>query len=317
MPPSCNTLKGSIQHMKIAHIINPVKIGPKSDLYFAQPVTFETMRRAKDFASGHVEVEQYTTQYSEDHEVLPKGFTILPDLARSVLDIKQFKHQRKLPILADILSRLYEASDADYFIYTNVDIAVMPSFYVSVAALLEKYDGLVINRRTISNFYTSLAEIPLMYTEIGEKHLGYDCFIFRRDSFTKMQLGTACIGAVQIGQLFYANIIANCRNFREMRDCHLTFHLGNDRVWYTPENEPYKIHNEREAKAALRQLREYAGPFDSSTPIGQFLRQRYLFQNSVWLKSVLDLDNSPESLRVPFSVRVNKLKHKIRMIFEK
>ena len=36
--------------LKIAHIINPAKIKKTSDLYLAQPVTFETMRIAKEFA---------------------------------------------------------------------------------------------------------------------------------------------------------------------------------------------------------------------------------------------------------------------------
>jgi hypothetical protein len=50
-----------------AHIINPVIVEPTSDLYVAQPVTFETMRIARDFATGQVAVKLLTTQYPEDH----------------------------------------------------------------------------------------------------------------------------------------------------------------------------------------------------------------------------------------------------------
>jgi hypothetical protein len=33
----------------IAHIINPVDVGVSSDLFIAQPITFETMRVAREF----------------------------------------------------------------------------------------------------------------------------------------------------------------------------------------------------------------------------------------------------------------------------
>ena len=35
---------------KIAHIINPVVVSKSSDLYKAQPITFETMKLAKNYA---------------------------------------------------------------------------------------------------------------------------------------------------------------------------------------------------------------------------------------------------------------------------
>ena len=44
--------------------------------------------------------------------------------------------RRKLPLLADIIERLYENSDAEWLIYTNVDIAVQPHFYESVASII-------------------------------------------------------------------------------------------------------------------------------------------------------------------------------------
>jgi len=111
--------------VKIAHIINPVKVEKTSDLYVAQPITFETMRRARDFAAGRVEVTLYTAQFKEDREFIPSIFNKTRDLERSVLDLGTFKIKRKLPILKDILDRLFQASDADYFIYTNTDFGLM------------------------------------------------------------------------------------------------------------------------------------------------------------------------------------------------
>jgi hypothetical protein len=283
--------------MKLAHIINPVKVGPNSDLYLAQPVTFETMRRAKSFAHNRIQVDLYTTQYPEDHEILPQDFTVLPDLERSVLDVAQFEFKRKVPILNDILQCLYDASDAEYFIYTNVDIALMPYFYTAVATLLKTYDALIINRRTI-NEYQSIDEIPLMYADIGEKHPGYDCFVFRRDIFPKMQLGTVCLGSPHNDTLLYANIFGLSRNAIEIKDAHLTFHIGASRIWLNDKYRPYKAHNKSQWKEALLRLHKDAGPYNKSTALGRYLLDRYQSTNRASLEPLLVLDNSLMSLRL-------------------
>jgi len=45
--------------LKIAHIVNPVKVDISSDLYFAQPITFETMRTAREIACGKMDITFY------------------------------------------------------------------------------------------------------------------------------------------------------------------------------------------------------------------------------------------------------------------
>ena len=67
---------------KLAHIVNPVVVGPSSDLFFAQPITFESMKAARHSAAGSVEVELLTTQYAEDRAIVPDGFRTTPDLER-------------------------------------------------------------------------------------------------------------------------------------------------------------------------------------------------------------------------------------------
>ena len=59
--------------MKLLHIVNPVKIGPQSDLFKAQPITFESMRRAAEY-NKEVQVELLSTQYPEDEEIIPEYF---------------------------------------------------------------------------------------------------------------------------------------------------------------------------------------------------------------------------------------------------
>jgi hypothetical protein len=150
-----------------AHIVNPVVVQPTSDLFLAQPITFETMRVARDFARPRVAVQLLTTQYPEDRSLVPADFTMTPDLERSVLDCASFGRQRKLPLIGDIVSRMYEAApDAEYLVYTNNDIALMPHFYATVDALIDSgYDALVINRVVVTDDYRRLDEIPLMYVE--------------------------------------------------------------------------------------------------------------------------------------------------------
>ena len=239
----------------LAHIINPVAAPPASDLNTAQPITFESMRVAKEFADNRCDVRFFTAQYPEDHSVLPDGFQVTPDLDRSVLDVATFQVPRKLPLISDILNRLYTASDAEYFIYTNVDIAVMPNFYATVSSIIDTgVDACVINRRTISTHYTHVDELPLMYAEVGTRHPGYDCFIFRRHVLPRFELGMVCIGAPRVGFVLVGNLICFSKRFREFAEVHLTFHIGNERQWRDPRFQDYTDHNTRETTELYQRL---------------------------------------------------------------
>ena len=238
-------------NITIAHIINPFVVGKDSDLFTAQPVTFETMRTARNAAAKEVQVELYAAFYPEDETIVPDYFSRVAPLNRSILDINiagKPEKPRKLPLLKDILDRLYWKSSADYFIYTNVDIALMPEFYLEVKKyILKGYDGFVINRRTISTRYHEVKDIPMMIKETrkrGEKHPGYDCFVFQRSAYPYYQLGTACIGANWVGRVLIADIMAFSRRFNIFKDLRLTFHIGDDRGWLAVENNAYNNHNE-------------------------------------------------------------------------
>ena len=86
---------------KIAHIINPFNANPSSDLSTAQPITFESMRRAKEKAKDLVEVELWSAQYLEDRNMIPEGFHATRDLDRSVLDLGTFEKPLKLPLIGE------------------------------------------------------------------------------------------------------------------------------------------------------------------------------------------------------------------------
>jgi len=243
---------------KIAHIVNPVKVNKDFDLYIAQPVTFKTMEIAREYSSDRVDVDFFSTQYPEDHEIVPKSLIKTADLTRSVMDIGEFKIKRKLPLIKDILNRLYDESNAEYFIYTNVDIGILPTFYQSVNSFIDSgYDGFVINRRTISKKYTSIDDITLMYSEVGESHKGFDCFIFRRDVFNNFNLGQLCLGAPWVGRVLLWNVVLNAEKFKEFQNLHLTFHIGDEVVWRDEKYSDYFIHNKNEAYRVLGKLKNW------------------------------------------------------------
>ena len=148
--------------LTIGHIVNTVFAEPASELGRAQSVTLETMRIASAFAGPDPAVTLYAVQSGDESPAeLPDCFTRLLELQRSILDVQPFRVQRRLPLISDILNALYANSSADYLIYTNVDIALMPYFYRTVACLMQKgYDAIAINRRTIACI---TEQLPLMF----------------------------------------------------------------------------------------------------------------------------------------------------------
>ena len=207
------------------------------------------MRIARDFAADEVAVNLVTTQYPEDHDIIPDYFDKTPDLQRSVLDLGQFEKKRKLPLIADILDRAASHDhSADYIIYTNCDIALMPHFYRFIKFSIEKgHDAFVINRRTIPGHIT-LDSLSEAFALIGKSHPGFDCFVIKRALLAKFELGEVIIGASKIGITVLANMMAHAREFKLYEHQHLTFHIGEDQVWQNPALNDYFMHNCREAK---------------------------------------------------------------------
>lgn len=244
----------------LAHLINPVNCSPKSDLFLAQPVTFETLRRAREGAT-RASVRLLTTQYPEDRAIIPPAFEVTSDLERSVLDLGSFPKPRKLPIFGDLIRKLYEASDGcDYLVYSNVDIAVQRDFYDRVAELAAGgLDAFTVTRRTIRS-YTSLEQLEEMYADPGRPHPGHDCFVFRRDLFPKFYLTDACVGATWFDKSLLWNLAAHAERFRAFTELHLTFHIGDDQRWKSPDSRPFSLHNKAEITKVLARLEAQFGP---------------------------------------------------------
>jgi hypothetical protein len=245
-------------NLKLTHIINPVKVKSASDLFIAQPITFESLKRAKTFASNEVQIDLIATQFPEDHSIIPPYITKVQDLDRSILDYGNFRSGKKLPFLKDILDRAFEhAESGDYIIYTNIDISLQPYFYLAVRDLIDNhYDALVINRRTISSQYLKEDKLSLMWSEVGDSHPGRDCFVFNRDIYQEFILDDVCIGAPMVGRVLQANMQAFSAKFGFLKNQHLTYHIGDDREWENDSNKDITLFNYIQAMSALTKLQK-------------------------------------------------------------
>ena len=239
--------------MRIAHVINPYDDlqGEKS----IQKITFESLKRAKEFSlNTNNSISILSAQHAKDIHVVPDYIEPLPNLNRTVCDVVPFKQKRELPLLADILQLAVDGCDADYIIYTNVDIGVLPQFYVTVMEFIESgLDAFIINRRRLSGNYESVKELNQIYSEVGLLHNGFDCFVFKKDLFSQFQLGTVCLGIPHVGNTLALNLMRFANNFRLFTDKHLTFHLGYELVKNWGDSQ-YLQHNKSEYKKVLQEI---------------------------------------------------------------
>lgn len=226
--------------MKIAHIINPVKVKEdnKSYLYYAQPITFESMKIAKKTAekkNKDLKITLYAIHYPEDSSIVPPYFKILPYLKKAVsIDFPHIT-KRKLPYLQEIFNIVKKNVVADVYIYSNSDITLHPNFYCVVKKKLYEYqsEALVINRRDnipkfINNIRITKDHINVLTQFDGEKHPGRDCFIMNKNVFFKLNMKNMFIATPPWGLVLmkYLNEIA--KNFKILRGEFITFHIGCD-----------------------------------------------------------------------------------------
>ncbi len=149
---------------------------------------------------------------------------------------------------------LYDHSDADYFVYTNIDICLMPQFYSAVNDFISQgYDAFVINRRRISGKYKSVQQLNEMYSEVGAVHTGYDTFVFKRSLFEKFILKDMCVGIPLAGNDLFYNIFCFAERPKLYTNKHLTFHIGMELVKQWGDAD-YNHHNHNEFRKMLVEL---------------------------------------------------------------
>jgi len=245
---------------RLFHVINPFCPKPGSEHENAQRVTYECIRQAR-LCSGSDSVEVVCVVFPEDASVVPKDFTCSAVLSRSIMDLME--SPRALPLLFDILATPLPGGEArhdDYIIYTNIDIAPMPSFYRFVCEVACRgFDAFAINRRTVDMRTGGGVDFGMMQCEIGEKHPGTDCVVFRRELLEKFVKSDCCIGVSAVMKSLLYNIAAFSPNMVIFRDAHATFHLGDDRQWSNPTFQPLSDHNKSEANRIANHLSSRGG----------------------------------------------------------
>lgn len=257
--------------MKIAHIVNILDVQPKHEpsyLHIAQPVTLKSMLNAKLKSKNPENIDLIAIKHKEDSIDCPEGFRMAPELTRFCYDVfpEIPTTWRSLPLITDIFDSLNQASTADYFIYTNVDIGLFPDFYDRVYNIVKKhgYEYFCIDRETMPEYVggelIDQHNFEQLFNIKGGWHPGTDCFVFKKDLLIDANFGHAFIGEPPIAGLIdsvldrqYADFLKHSEWRRtkvrldSRRDYHFksgnryTFHLGVDSAWRTPS--PFSVLN--------------------------------------------------------------------------
>jgi len=235
------------------HLCNPHAVPEEMDR--TQEVTYAAMQRArKECEAAGIKAEFLAAVFPEEESYGAKFFDRALPLMRSAKDIKAFGVERPLPLLFDIIG-CAEESEADYIVFTNVDICPVPHFYRAVDVILARgYDSLVINRRTLTGWPIDPDLVDLMALDQGKPHEGYDCFVFPRKWLAGFARNNAVVGAGGVMQSLIYNLVAKAENMLFLGDVHLTWHLGDDKIWSVPHLRDYIEHNWTEAIKTLYKL---------------------------------------------------------------
>lgn len=255
---------------RFAHILNPVSKPPDHELSIAQRLTYRSIDAArKSYKQGsRRDVQVICAGYEEDYAVFPSfaGKAVL--LSRSLRDLTGAADAPKFPVVADILGACAEVVDAEYLIFTNVDIALMPFFYEVVDKLLDGgLESMTINRRCIDASSNELDDLQLLYSNAGKSHVGHDCFVFRKSHLSRIDLGNLCIGLPGFDTVLKLILKYRCTKYADLRDRHLTFHLGDDMNWGSTRMQRWREWNYAQTVAPLKKLREDFGESDEFAPL--------------------------------------------------
>ncbi len=242
---------------KLVHCINPFSSEPDSEHFRAQHVTLASMARARSFSKivcPELKVEFAQVTDGDDFSSSLIEFEHSHVLSRSVLDMFPFEVKRPLPLLMDILTPVAVKPD-EVIVFTNVDIAVTPSFYSFIRALFSRgVDCAVINRRTISGNYSSEDDLALMECEVGMPHPGFDCFAFRGNLREKLFAYNSCVGIGGVMLPLLYQLLAFAEAPLVLLDAHATFHLGDDKSWLNNKLADYTEHNKGEIDRTFLKL---------------------------------------------------------------
>ena len=242
--------------VNLVHIVNMYPVGGQLDN--VQHATLDSMQAARSNPlAGEGDTTFVQVPLRGDEGLLDgrDGVELAPSLERTVLDIADFQDPRPLPLLFDILENGASLAGADdYLIYTNSDICVQPYFYGAVRQLIAAgFDAISINRRTFGDERITAPD-PLALGETGLWHPGHDCFIFSKAVFQRFLRTDSCLGKAGVMQPLLFNMVAHSDRMLMLKNCHFTFHFGNDVPWRSKGNADYATFNYNAAGQNLQDL---------------------------------------------------------------
>jgi len=237
----------------IAHVVNPYLAPVGSDAERIQSVTLRSLADAVSFCHDE-RVDVLAAVFEEDVAAVPSGVRLTSFLERSVLDHGSFTREVRYPLIAEVLQRAFDASEADFIIYTNMDIIVQPFFYRAVTQLLrDGTDAVIINRRRIADLGQTADDLPMILAEVGRSHPGFDCFVIHRALIPRLQLEDICLGVPFVEASLLYNLLAFAKNCVIRPVLHLTTHLG---LEVMPDRDTeYHRHNKERFEHVLPSLK--------------------------------------------------------------
>ncbi len=245
--------------ISFSHIINPFSAPPGSEHGTASKITFASLRRAVEEArrAGMVVEVRAVVLPGDEHAIEPPA-SLSQLLTRTVQNVRTLRPVRPLPLISDILNKGADGACGDYLIFTNMDIAVQPHFYIGLRDLvLNRFTygvPFIVYRRNIDSRFKRVEQLSEMYTAEGVLAYGNDCFVFPSAYVRQLDLGNCCIGSGHFDDLLFMALDA-ISGFRMecVGNVALTFHIGNEIDWV--RHIDYIEHNLREALAAIRRMR--------------------------------------------------------------
>ena len=208
-----------------------------------QELTAQSVVEAK--RCGTPSVQLLSVVMAEEQDLAFAGFSAAAPLTRSIADVGKFAIPRRLPLLFDIIDAGAVCSDPNAFmILTNSDICLNAGFYNNVSALLRHgVDCLVINRMTVGEIdsYQELPELGGM--EVGQKHPGFDCFVFPVSWISSFAKVNCCVGMRAVMRPLLYNLVARANRMLIMRHACLTHHYGDEMSWAVEKYKDYTDHN--------------------------------------------------------------------------
>jgi hypothetical protein len=258
------SLVGAKQKFTFVDIIATAAPCGACDMERAMGVTVFSMQRAQDYAAKRgIDVELMRARQDVEEHALPRRFKEAALLNRSHRDHTAQVFGRhwnvntpRLPFLIDILNRAYSESSADYLVYHNLDISLMPDFYVKINALLSTgMDAIQVTRVGVEypgaqhGFFniTAMSEIYEMRDGHLEAHPGADMFIFPRHWVPFLDIGDTHVGCAPIGTILWDDLIRLSRTCAVKvvgRPCSkFTFHLNGDKLTHNRDRWNERLKN--------------------------------------------------------------------------